>query len=71
MLSDTSSIIAEPWRSQIFGNKDKNPNQKYCSVPECRKARKRDWQKMKMQEDEAYRLNQKDSRERWAAKKPD
>ena len=55
----------------LFCPSPRNPNQKYCSDPECQKARKRDWQRKKMQEDEAYRLNQKDAQERWAAKRPD
>lgn len=55
----------------LFCPSPRNPNQKYCSDPECQRARKRDWQRRKMQEDKAYRLNQKDAQERWAAKRPD
>ena len=55
----------------LFCPSPRNPNQKYCSNPKCQKARKRNWQRKKMQEDETYRLNQKDAQERWAAKRPD
>ena len=48
----------------------RNPDQKYCSSPECQKARKRKWQRKKMREDPAYRLNQKDAQERWCQKNP-
>jgi len=49
----------------------RNPDQKYCSKADCQRARKRRWQKMKMQGDEAYRLNQKDAQRRWSEKNPD
>ena len=49
----------------------RNPEQKYCSRADCQKARKRRWQKMKMQGDKAYRLNQKDAQKRWCEKNPD
>ncbi len=49
----------------------RNPDQKYCSKPECQKERKRLWQKKKMQVDEDYRLNKKDSDHRWSAKNSD
>lgn len=48
----------------------RNPDQKYCSRPECRRARKRLWQKRKIQEDEAYRLNKRDANRRWSLKNP-
>ncbi len=49
----------------------RNPEQKYCSKVDCQKARKRRRQKMKMQGDEAYRLNQKDAQKWWCEKNPD
>ncbi len=49
----------------------RNPDQKYCSKPDCQRARKRLWQKKKMKEDEAYRLNQQDAQKRWRDKNPD
>ncbi len=55
----------------LFTLTKRNPDQMYCSKPDCQKARKRRWQKMKMLEDEAYRLNQKDAQRRWTEKTPD
>lgn len=40
-------------------------NQKYCSKPECQKARKRLWHKQKLLNDEAYRINQEAAKRRW------
>ncbi len=55
----------------LFTLTKRNPDQKYCSKADCQKARKRLWQKKKMLEDEAYRLNQKDAQRRWSDKTPD
>ncbi|WP_052507058.1 hypothetical protein [Desulfonatronovibrio magnus] len=49
----------------------RNPDQKYCSKPDCQKARKRRWQKKKVKDDEAYRLNKQDAQKRWCEKNPD
>lgn len=48
-----------------------NPNQQYCTQPECQKARKRQWQRQKMKNDDAYQENQRDAARRWRAKNPD
>ena len=55
----------------LFPLTKRNPDQKYCSKPDCQRARKRRWQKMKMQGDEAYRLNKQDVQERWCVKNSD
>ncbi len=55
----------------LFTLTKRNPDQMYCSKPDCQKTRKRRWQKKKMLEDEAYRLNQKDAQRRWTEKTPD
>ena len=39
--------------------------QTYCSRPECQKARRRDWQKKKLSQDEDYRRNQAEAQRRW------
>ena len=44
--------------------------QRYCSAKDCQRARKRAWQKKKLREDSAYRLNQADAQKRWVAKNP-
>lgn len=48
-----------------------NPNQKYCPDPECQKARKRAWQRQKMQTDPEYRENKQDAGRRWRENNPD
>ena len=40
-------------------------NQKYCSEPQCQKARKNAWRRGKFASDADYRLNQKSSTEAW------
>ena len=47
------------------------PNQRYCSRPECQKARRRKWQKEKLATDEAYRANQADCQRAWRQRNPD
>ncbi len=54
-----------------FIPRPQNPNQQYCSESVCQKARKRDWQKCKRQNDSAYRENQRDANKRWRDKNPD
>jgi len=46
-------------------------NQKYCNRKVCQRARKRKWQRNKMQTDEDYRRNQKESRDKWLENHPD
>jgi hypothetical protein len=45
-------------------------NQQYCSDRACQRARKRRWQKEKLAQEEAYRLNQKAARKAWRDKNP-
>lgn len=54
-----------------FNKRPQNPNQKYCSEPACQKARRRTWQKEKMQTDPQYRENQRDTGRRWRENNPD
>jgi len=49
----------------------KHLNQKYCSRKECQKARKNDWQRRKLANDEDYRMNQAQCRASWAAQHPE
>ncbi len=55
----------------LFPLTKRNPDQKYCSKPDCQRARKRRWQRKKMQVDQAYRLNKRASDQRWSARNPD
>ena len=49
----------------------RNPTQQYCRQPECQRARKRAWQRMKRQTDPDYRQNQSDAQKRWRQTHPD
>ncbi len=35
------------------------PDQAFCSSPDCQRARKRQWQRAKLQSDPDYRINQR------------
>lgn len=42
------------------------PGQTYCSSPDCQKARKRQWQRTKLQTDPDYRGNQRAAQKAWS-----
>jgi hypothetical protein len=48
----------------------RNPNQRFCGLLECQKARKRLWQKQKMASDPAYRENQRQANNEWLKNNP-
>ena len=43
-------------------------HQRYCSDPECQKARKRNWQKEKLAKDPDYRANQAEAQRQWRSR---
>jgi hypothetical protein len=43
-------------------------NQQYCNSPECRRARKRKWQREKLARDIAYRDNQAAAQKAWCSR---
>jgi hypothetical protein len=43
-------------------------DQRYCSDPECQKARKRKWQKEKLSNDSDYRANQAEAQRHWRSR---
>lgn len=45
--------------------------QRYCSAPECQRARKRRWQKAKLASDSGYRENQAKAQQQWCSRNPD
>ena len=45
--------------------------QRYCSNPECQKARKRKWQKEKLARDSDYRANQAEAQRQWRGRNKD
>jgi len=46
-------------------------DQRYCSDPDCQKARKRKWQKEKLARDSDYRANQAEAQRQWRGRNKD
>ena len=46
-------------------------NQQYCGAADCQRARKRKWQREKMDTDPDYRANQRESQRSWQQRNPD
>lgn len=55
---------------RLFTPSPRRPDQRHCSRKECQKARKRDWQREKVQNDEAYRAKQQASQKAWRERNP-
>lgn len=49
----------------------RNKKQYYCSQPECQRARKAAWHRIKIKTDPDYRAAKKLSQHKWAADNPD
>ncbi len=47
------------------------PDQAYCSAPDCQRARKRQWQRAKLQSDPDYRVNQRAAQQAWSDRNKD
>ena len=47
------------------------PDQAYCSAPDCQRARKRQWQRAKLQSDPDYRINQRAAQQAWSQRNAD
>ena len=56
---------------QPFVPRSQVPNQTYCSMPACQRARRQRWQHEKMANDPDYRENQKRSQRAWHERHPD
>lgn len=56
---------------QPFQPRPQVPDQAYCSAPGCQRARKRQWQRAKLQSDSDYRHNQRDAHRAWLDRNPD
>lgn len=52
--------------SQPFEPRPQVPGQSYCSSPNCQRARKRQWQRAKLQSDSDYRINQRAAQHAWS-----
>ena len=51
---------------QPFEPRPQVPDQAYCSSPNCQRARKRQWQRAKLQSDSDYRINQRAAQQAWS-----
>ena len=49
-----------------FEPRSQVPDQAYCASPGCQRARKRQWQRVKLQTDPDYRINQRAAQQAWA-----
>ncbi len=58
------SIICAHCKEKVLKN-PRCPEQKYCGKPECRKARRKRWQKQKIDNDPIYKANQKQNQKDW------
>ena len=54
-----------------FAPRPQVPDQAYCSDPDCQRARKRQWQRAKLQSDPDYRINQRAAQQAWSQRNPD
>jgi len=55
----------------LFEPRRNVPHQRYCSRPECQRARRRCWQREKLAADADYRVNQAAAQRRWAERHPE
>lgn len=51
--------------AQVFTPRRNVPDQRYCSKPECQRARRRRWQRHKRKADPDYQANQAAAQRRW------
>ena len=54
----------------LFPPSPRHKGQTSCKKPECKSAKKAEWQRHKMHTDPDYRLNQKLSQKQWAKANP-
>ena len=54
-----------------FAPRPQAPDQAFCSSPDCQRARKRQWQRAKLQSDPDYRSNQRAAQQAWTQRNPD
>ena len=55
----------------LFTRRRNVADQRFCSKPECQRARRRRWQRQKLKADPDYRANQAAVQQRWRARNPD
>lgn len=54
-----------------FTPRPQNPNQTYCTDPECQRERRRRWQQQKRRDDADYRDNDARASKAWAIDNPE
>ncbi len=54
-----------------FAPRPQVPDQAYCPSLDCQRARKRQWQRVKLQSDPDYRINQRTAQQAWSQRNPD
>jgi len=54
-----------------FEPRPQAPSQAYCPLPNCQRARKRQWQQAKLQTDPDYRINQRAAQQAWSQRNQD
>jgi hypothetical protein len=55
----------------LFVPRPNVPQQRYCSERACQRARRRRWQRQKLEADADYRANQAAAQQRWRERHPD
>jgi len=65
-----NSMIQCAHCDRLFAADPRVKNQRYCSELDCRRARKRNWQKEKLRVDPDYRANQSACRMDWHGRHP-
>jgi len=55
---------------QPFKPRPQVPQQAYCSAPSCQRERKRQWQRLKLQNDPDYQDNQDRAQKAWLERNP-
>ncbi|MBN8728497.1 MAG: hypothetical protein J0H15_12460 [Xanthomonadales bacterium] len=53
-----------------FAPRAQVPDQTFCASRGCQRARKRQWQRAKLQSDPDYRINQRAAQQAWAQRNP-
>lgn len=56
---------------ETFQHRPQVPDQAFCSLPDCQRARKRLWQRDKLQTDPDYRINQRAAQQAWSQRNQD
>lgn len=56
---------------QPFEPRPQVPNQAFCSDPACQRARKRQWQRSKIQADADYQVNHRAAQQAWSERNQD